>query len=255
MADKTRFRSTFYYEGRRYETTGKDQKEADQKAAIKQDKLKRGEVGISANMTVKRWAEEWLETYKRPTVGDAQYKIYLSLINRVIVPEIGGLRLRDVKDIHLQKILNSRVGNSRSHVSKLKNTLNAIFAKAYQSRLVSRNPAEALEMPAANDGTHRSITDIERRHIIELSGSHHAGLWIMVMLYSGLRPGETRALDWRHVDFEKKLIHVEQAMKAGTRDIGQPKSSAGIRDIPIHKDLLPLLEAARQSRLTPCSIN
>ncbi|MCL2216929.1 MAG: hypothetical protein FWB91_07920 [Defluviitaleaceae bacterium] len=42
-----RHRSTFYHEGKRYEATGKSQKEADQKAAIMKDKLKCGEVGIS----------------------------------------------------------------------------------------------------------------------------------------------------------------------------------------------------------------
>ena len=62
VENKPRYRSTFRHEGKRYETTGKSQKEADQKAALKQEKLKCGEIGISSNMTVKRWAEEWLET-------------------------------------------------------------------------------------------------------------------------------------------------------------------------------------------------
>lgn len=192
MADKTRKRSTFRFEGKRYECTGKTQREADQKAAIKLDKFERGEVGISSNMTVERWAHEWLETYKRPVVGEWQYKNYLGRISGVIVPAIGSMTIKTVKDVHLQKILNQRVGKSKSDLSKLRMTLKAMFERAYQSRLIPYNPAEHLELPAAIDGTHRSITDHERQKILELSDTHRAGLWIKTLLYSGIEPFPVR---------------------------------------------------------------
>jgi len=129
--------------------------------------------------------------------------------------------------------------------------MKAMFQRAYLSRLITHNPADNLELPAAKDGTHRSISDYERLKILELAETHHAGLWIKTLLYSGLRPGETRALDWRHIDFEKQIIHVEQAMKASSKEVGAPKSEAGIRDIPIHKNLLTALKKARSSPFHP----
>ena len=237
MADKTRFRSTFYYEGRRYETTGKDQKEADQKAAIKQDRLKRGEVGISANMTVKRWAEEWLETYKRPTVTDKSYKDYKRQIDNIIVPAIGNMRVCDVKDIHLQKIMNSRAGKSLTRVKLLKNTIRAIFTRARQSKLIIDDPSEFLEMPKAKNGTHRSITDFEREHFLKVAETHHAGLMFKVMLYCGLRTGEVVALSWSDIDFAARMLHVRRAAESGTNDIKEPKTRAGVRSVPIPDDI------------------
>lgn len=195
-------------------------------------------------MTVKRWAAEWLETYKKPAVGEGAYKNYLLYVDGIIVPAIGGLKLKSVQDVHLQKILNARTGKSKSDLSKLRMTMKAMFQRAYLSRLIPRNPAENLELPAAKDGTHRSITDSEREKILKLAETHYSGLWVKMLLYSGLRPGETRALDWRHIDFKKKLIHVERAMKAASKEIGTPKSGAGVRDVPIHKDLLPELKKA-----------
>jgi len=242
-----RYRSTFYYEGKRYETTGKSQKEADQKAALKLNQLQRGEVGISGNMTVQRWASEWLETYKKPVVGEGQYKNYLLYINGVVVSEIGNLKLKQVKDVHLQKILNNRTGKSKSDLTRLRMMMKSMFQRAYLSKLIPYNPAENLELPAAKEGTHRSITDYERKKILEVTETHYAGLWVKFMLYTGLRPGECRALEWRHIDFEKKLIHVEQAMKAGTNEIGEPKSKSGIRDVPINNKLLPDLLKVRKS--------
>lgn len=252
MADKERRpRSTFTWEGKRYEATGKTQKEADQKAAVKLEKLKRGEVGISGNMTVKQWADEWLETYKRPIVGEGQYKNYLVHINGAIIPNIGSLKIRTVKDVHLQRILNDRTGKSKSDLSKLRMTMKAMFQRAYLSKLIPYSPAENLELPAAKDGTHRSITDFERQKILEVAEIHHAGLWIKTLLYTGMRPGETRALDWRHIDFDKKIVHIEQAMKASTKDIGTPKSESGVRDIPIPDKLYVALVAARNGPFEP----
>ena len=244
-------RVTFTFEGVRYERKGKTLAEAHAKAAELKAALKNGEIGISANMTLKAWAEEWLEVYKRPTIGDGQYLNYRGYINNVINPQIGSMKLKDIKEIHLQKILNSRIGKSKTDLTKLRNTIRAIFLRAYQSRLIPRNPAENIELPAAVDGTHRSITDIERAAMLELAETHYAGLWIKTLLYTGIRPGETRALDWRHIDFKKELIHVELAMKTRTRKIGAPKSKAGIRDIPINKKLLQGLLAARGEPFSP----
>lgn len=246
------FRSTFYFNNKQHAATSKvSQKDADRKAALKKDKMERGEVGISGKMTVEKWAQEWLETYKRPVVGDGQYKNYLVHINGVIIPAVGKLNLKDVKDVHLQRILNERQGKSKSDLSKLRMTLKAMFQRAYLSRLIPFNPAGNLELPAAKDGTHRSITDHEREKIIALAETHPAGLWIKTLLYTGMRPGETRALDWRHVDFDKRLIHVEQAMKAATTDIGAPKSASGVRDIPIPDKLYAVLISTRGDPFEP----
>lgn len=247
-----RYRSTFYYSGKRYEAaSSKSQREADQKAAIMRDKLERGEVGISANMSVERWIGEWLEIYKRPVVGDGQYNNYVSMIKNVINPSIGNLQLKSVTDVHLQKMLNSMAGKSKSYLSKLRMTLQSTFKQAYYSGLIQRNPAENLQIPASSNGTHRSITDYERTKILDLAEKHYAGLWIKTLLYTGMRPAETRALDWRHIDFDKKIIHVENSMKAGTKIIGAPKSSAGIRDIPINDKLLADLKTARGEPYEP----
>ncbi|MCL2216928.1 MAG: site-specific integrase [Defluviitaleaceae bacterium] len=202
-------------------------------------------------MTVERWANTWLETYKKPVVGDSQYRDYRFYINSAILPEIDCTRLGQIKDVHLQKILNMHVGKSKSYLTKLRITISAMFKRAYLSKLIPHNPAENLELPAATEGTHRRVTDYERSKILSLSEVHHAGLWVKLMLYTGLRPGETRALDWRHIDFDKSVVQVEQAMKAYTTNIGGPKSKAGVRSVPINKDLLRDLLVARKCPFEP----
>lgn len=245
------YRSTFYFEGKQYAATGKTQREADRKAAIKLDKMERGEVGISSNMTVARWAEEWLETYKKPMIGKKQYDDYKSMFNNMVLPEIGNLRLTDVKDVHLQKIINNKAGLSLDRIGKLRSRIKALFKQAYASRLINRDPAEFLSLPKAVNGTHRSITDFEREHFLKTASTHYAGLMFKVMLYCGLRTGEVVALDWRDIDFEKRRITVSKAAESGTDALKEPKTDAGIRQVPIPKEIYSDLLKAKGDPFTP----
>lgn len=245
------YRSTFYFEDIQYSATGKSQREADQKAALKLDKMKRGEVGISGNMKVERYIDEWLEIYKKPVIAKKQYQDYEGMFKKMVKPEIGKLRLSDVKDIHLQKILNNKAGMSADRLGKLRSRMQAMFRQAYASRLIPRNPAEFLTLPKATDGTHRSITDIERKHFLKVAETHHAGLMFKVMLYCGLRTGEVVALDWRDIDFEKRRIKVSRAMESGTDEIKEPKTKAGIREVPIPNEIYDELLAEKGDPFDP----
>jgi len=226
-------RVSFRYNGKVYSAYGKTQQEAHKKAAKKQLALERGEEGISSNMPVKNWAAEWLETYKKGNVSNQTYLGIQHRMNDIILPSIGNLKLKDVKDTHLQKVINSRTGYSTSHVSKIMNLMKAMFKQARISRLITYDPAEALVMPKTTYIGYRSITPDERKYILKVSETHVSGLWVKTMLYCGLRPGETIALRWKDIDFKKNRINVTAAKESGSNNIKEPKSTAGIRSIPV----------------------
>ncbi|MDR0917289.1 MAG: site-specific integrase [Oscillospiraceae bacterium] len=236
---------TFYFEGKRYESKGKTAKEAHAKAAKKKLDLEQGKATSGGNMSMENWAWQWLETFKANAIGEGHYRNYSSLIRSIIVPAIGNKRLNAVTAVELQRLVNSKTGYSKSHLMKLRQALKSMFHKAYRLRMITYDPAEDIDLPKAEDGTHRSITQKERADILALSETHRAGLWVMTLLYCGLRPSETRALDWDHIDFERKVIHIGYAMKAATKTIDEPKTKAGVRDVPIPRVLVERLLAAR----------
>jgi len=240
------YRSTFRYQGKKYERTStKSQREADKKASQLKRDLENGKVGISKQMKLSVWAYEWLDTYKKPRVGEKCYKEHKRHIENIIIPQIGNLRLGDVTDIHLQKILNEKAGGSYSNVKYLRDTIRAIFSKAKESRLITaHNPAEFLTMPNTTKGTHRSITEEERQHFLEIAASHPAGLMFKTMLYCGLRTGEVTGLSFKDIDFENHMLKIVAAMESGTNNLKAPKTAAGVRKVPIpdaiYNDLLRL---------------
>ena len=239
-------RKTARYNGKKYEATGKTELEAMTKLAEKLAAAKRGEDLVSGAMTVSAWYKQWIDLYKKPKgLTEKSLKMYDEKFNGYIRPAIGHMKLKDVKDVHLQRILNSQAGRSASHVKKIRMVLQEMFKRARQSRLIPYDPAELLELPTVKQGRRRSITEEERAAILAVAARHRAGLWVLTLLYTGMRPGETAALTWSDVDFDHNEIHVHAAKESGNRTIKGPKTASGVRDIPIHAALLPRLLAAK----------
>lgn len=243
MAEYEYVRKTKTVNGRRFEAYGKDEKEALMKLSDKISAAKRGEETVNENMTVNAWYKQWKATYKDPKGLTAKsLGMYDEKYDKYIKPKIGSLKMKDVRDIHLQKIMNEQVGKSISHAKKVRMVLQEMFKRARQSRIIVFDPAETLELPKTTEGKRRSITDDERAAILEVAKTHRSGLWILTLLYTGMRPGETFSLTWADIDFANNEIHVRTAKESGSKNIKEPKTFAGTRDIPIHAELLPLLK-------------
>lgn len=245
-------RKTARFNGKKYEATGKTELEALTKLADKLAAAKRGEEAIGGSMTVDAWFKEWLAAYKEPKgLTVKSLGMYTEKYNGYIKPRIGRMKLKDVKDIHLQKIMNEQAGRSSSHAKKLRMVMQEMFRRARQTRLIPYDPAELLELPETTQGRRRSITEAERSAILSVAAYHPAGLWILTLLYTGMRPGETAALTWADVDFKNNEIHVHTARESGALTIKDPKTEAGIRDIPIHAQLRRVLAKAAGAPFSP----
>lgn len=180
----TYIRKTFTYDGRQYEVTGKTEAEAYEKIGHKKAALSRGEVGISSAMTVRAWCATYLDTYITPRIRDEGGKkgtkdsltaksaaMYRQKLDGYLIPAIGGLRLKDVKAAHLQRVINAQAGKSFSHVNKLMLVTQQIFRRAYLDRLILFDPAEDLTQPNVEKNTRRSLTEQELPSVLR-SGRH-----------------------------------------------------------------------------------
>lgn len=234
------WRETERFEGKQYIGCGKDQKAALKSLAAKIADAKAGNTVVNGNTSVKKWAETWLETYIRHSgITEKTYANIKCKVNRNIVDKIGSMPIKDVKEIHLQKILNEQEGMSLSHVSKLRAYMRDMFHRAAKLRLIAIDPAADLELPKAADKKRRSLTDAEREAVLATAETNPAGLWVKTLLYCGLRPGETIALQWRDIDLTKGVIKVSKALESGSKDkIKKPKSEAGIRTVPIPESII-----------------
>ena len=241
-------RKYFSFEGKKYEVVGATEEEALRK---KDEKLRELEEGrLDRSVTVRKWAEAWLETYVQPRdITEKSRRMYADYLDRVILPRLGAMKLSRVTDLDLQKLLNARAGKSASDLSKLRIVLKGLFGQAYASRLIPYDPSARLALPKATTGTHRSLTAEERAALLRVAAmpafdgkKNRSGPWLMTMLLCGLRPGETAALKKSAVDLEAKLLTVSEAKESGSSRVKDPKTRAGFRELPIPDELVPWLQ-------------
>ncbi len=250
-------RKTFRFDGKRYSVYGKTEEEAQLKKEALFSALERGELRGSANMTVSRWYQEWRALYKEPADLTAKsLAAYDEKYRKYIAPAIGSMKLRDVRDFHLQQILNREAGKSHSHLVKLRSTMQQLFGRARKSRLIVFDPAEGLSLPAYYRGSRRSLTDAERRAFLETEPHVPGGILFYTMLYTGMRPGELMALQWRDVNFETNEISVRRALESGSwHTVKAPKTAAGTRVIPMRTELCQRLLPLRGEPLDLVFVN
>lgn len=188
-----RFRKSFTFEGKRYYVEASSEKELWVRYANKMRDLEENVVKAS-NMTVGEWALKVLDVYKAnvtPAVRtkyEWEYKFY-------ITDCIGSYRLKDVKPIDLQQLMNRVTGRSPKTITAVYQNIKFIFKTAYDNQLISINPALSIKkVPGEVKVKRRAITHEEESAMIKAVEKVYNGHMYLFMLYCGCRPKEARYL-------------------------------------------------------------
>jgi integrase len=189
MPKKYKYTSSFTYEGRRYYIHADTKADLAVRKAMKLRDLEEGKVTITGNTTVETWALECVRTYKT-NQKEITHKKYLSRLKHCILEQIGSMRLRDVKPLHCQNVLNLQRGKSKTQINEVYSMLQLIFKKAVANNLILSNPAENTEKPLGTHKSRRSITEAERTHIMKVAKADRRYYLYLLMLQCSCRPSE-----------------------------------------------------------------
>ena len=138
-----------------------------------------------------------------------------------------------------------------------------IWDCAIEDGIVKSNPcrSKAARPHKGTSGSHRQLTPEEDQLILSLD--HPLRSAVLAMRYAGLRRGEAMALNIKKdVDFKENELHVRTAVHfEGNKCVqGDPKTDAGIRDIPLLsilaeelKDKIGLLAPAQSGKMMSSS--
>jgi len=228
--------------GRRHFVRGSDADDAADKLLALKTRIEKQLLSPHYGMTVREWSKSYLDVIVRPATNIKWSKDITHMIESRILPEIGSMRIDQIRPLHLQKILIHAQDLSYSYRYKLTLEIKRMFRQARINKIIEDDPAESLKLPPRKDETiGRALTDRERELVAYWIPQHRFGLEVALMLYAGLRDQEVIGLDRSKVDLESRELIIDQARKSdGT--LGKPKSLAGTRRVPIQNSLLELLQ-------------
>jgi len=194
------------------------------------------------SLTLGEWIAQYLSVYARPNVQPGTFDAYKHCAERLA--PLYSVPLRQICAADIDALYSGLAEIYKPATVKLTHRFVAlILKKALALQLIERNPLVAVTSPRAQKRKLDVFTDSELRQIFSSLLPRSFRLYLRVLLFTGMRPGETSALRYASLDLAAGVIHVTQTLKRFTGTYGAPKTAAGVRDIPVPRFLLKELLA------------
>lgn len=216
-------------------------------------------------MKYQEWLDEWLNNYVKTTSKRRTFEQYSEIVRVHIVPKMGDSELNVLSPIELQKFVTEllSVGNkatgrglSASAVNSIITVVQNSLRTAFNLGLLPMNIADGIKRPKITEKRVECFLADEQRKIEKavLADSRPYMLGIVLCLYTGLRIGELLALTWDDIDFGNGILSVTKTCYYGkcesgdfTRIVDTPKTRTSCREIPLPKQVLPLLKDMKKT--------
>lgn len=187
------------------------------------------------------YAQEWYDAFKKPNLSASSRQAYASTFNTHLLPVFGQRQLRAITANDLQLFMNSKAGYSGTTLAYMKTVFVNVFQMAYARGVIDRDPSVGLQIPKFEKEVRRALTAAESSAALKVGHEHPEGLLLLILYYTGLRIGEALGLQWRDIDFSKRVLHVQRDIDMKTGTIGALKTKSSNRRVPIPDDLLNAL--------------
>lgn len=140
-----------------------------------------------------QFATQWLEVVKKPQVKDVTLHNYEYTLKTYVFPKFGKLRLRDIKPLDVQKLMNSFDGKNLNRSKE--NTyilLKAIFDYAVAEDLIIKSPMALMRKPKYEKKQGRAFLIDEEHSFVEkcLLGESPCRYAYILMVFTGIRRSE-----------------------------------------------------------------
>ncbi len=269
------------YSVNQYATAKQQEKEALKYAMDMEDRLKYGHDCDTDRMLFDEFADKWLEDIK----GDLAYSTYESyklLVDKRIVPYFKSYKLSNIKTPLIEAFYKTLTKDySYGSIKKCSNVLSGMFKTAIRWDMIEINPCQNARLPKKNEEDtglkyftpqqslmflksldmvyetvykgHDRIDDTGKPyHVNDYTENHKVAtqykVFFTLSLFCGFRKGETLALKWSDIDFQKREIAITKAV--GKTETGvalkKPKTATSVRKVPFPEQIIPVLKEYRK---------
>jgi integrase len=227
--------------------------EVNQAADALRDQDRQGLV-VGDTTIVDEWAKTWITAYKSGLRANTLAG-YRNAYNNHILPFIATMRLRDVRPVHVRRVMEGVSNKSEELQRKVLNTLRQLFTTARQNGLVQGEPTDGIKItPHALPKKKEYLTLEEQETLIAALrplDDHRALCIVGLCLYCGLRREEALGLQWGDIQGDKLTVNrASTFLKNNQPDpVQELKSKSAHRTIPIPQPLQAILDATPHAGL------
>lgn len=171
---------------------------------------------LHPEMTVNAWFDLWMQE-KTSTIKFNTRRNYTERFENDIKPVIGNMRVKDVRPINCQAVLNRMAENeyAGSTIKQTLNTMVTMFWSAVENRLIHNTPVtkSGVKMPKDVEQNIDFLTREEQKAFLAVAKDYAYYEQFLLILQEGFRTGEVIGLKWDCVDLERREITIDKTLE------------------------------------------
>jgi hypothetical protein len=199
-------------------------------------------IGSATNFTT--YAKETYIPVKLPLMAKSTQDRYAGIIRNYLISAFGGMCLRDLSHLALQRYFSGMAGSKLQHesIDKIRDVLSSVLGSAVEYGLLVKNPAEGLAIPRDKQGRRikPTITFEQFDAMIDLIPEPYATM-VYTAVYSGLRASELIGLRWNDVGIDTLMVD-ERCCRG---DWGKPKSRSSSAPVTVPLSVISRIHALK----------
>ena len=235
------------------------QKELNRFVVDFENKVMNGDFTSTIHIKLADFCAQYLEIADN-ILAPTTKELYVKIINNIIIPSLGHMKLKDIKPIHVQRFIQMLGGEgvrvdkkgdklSPATVKRYLTVLKSIMTQAYKLELISQNPTSSskLYIPEVIEPDIEIFTKEETAQMLSCLDNEPLmfQVFIHLAIVTGCRRGELTALRWENVNLNNGTILIKQSnykLTGKETRSKTPKTKNSIRDIAIPAYLVELLK-------------
>ena len=210
---------------------------------------------LNESSEFRMWGEKWK---KRVLIG-ATY-LYTHDINSQlthIYQYVGDVPINEIRLMELDDMMielanlnpNTNKPMAKKTLKSIKNTVVSVFNYAIDNSNLDRNPAKNMVIPKKAVKEERNALTLEEMNWL-IDTPHRCRTAALIMMFCGLRLGETIPLQWSDIDYEKSFLTVSKStylVSANTYGVKRGTKNGKERTVPIPDILLNVLKEEQKN--------
>lgn len=207
------------------------------------------------NTTLKEFSDDWIK-YKDSNCEKTTIYHYTCYLKKHVNPILGDMSLEEITPKVINEFIHHKLTGTydgkpltKNYMRKIYDMLKQMFDRAVELKEISENPLNYIKPPKKQETNIDVYTLNQLKKLFEVSAGTRMEIVVKLAGYLGLRRGEICGLKWSSIDFEKKLLIVNNTRTRAQVIIEKaPKSLRSKRVLAIPDDLLDVLKKVKEEQ-------
>jgi integrase len=214
--------------------------------------LDRGTFIEPSKETLNEYLDRWLNTSAAPRLRERTLRDYRSLLARYVRPVLGHKMLPAVMPLDIQDLYTSMLesGLSPRTIRYTHAVLSSALKQAVKWQLLPRNAAEYVDLPRQKRTEMYAMSKDEVASFLATAKEDRWGTLFLLAVTTGMRPGEYMGLQWKDVNLDEGMIHVNKSLVRNKSEwrFDEPKTAKSRRTVKLAPTVVKSLRAHRSKQ-------